>query len=149
MSRDSSVGIALGCRLDNWDSRVRFQVGAGNFSLHHRVQNGSGAHPAAYLMGTRGSFLGGKARRSVKLTTHLQLVPRSKNKRSYTSTPNTPSWRCAQLKRRDNFYIILYYIICSSTHSDVCSSMIKTNTLMATHPPTQRVPGINSALNSI
>jgi len=23
---------------------------------HHRVQNGSGAHPASYLMGTRGSF---------------------------------------------------------------------------------------------
>jgi hypothetical protein len=22
-------------------------VGAGNFSLHHRVQNGSGAHPAS------------------------------------------------------------------------------------------------------
>jgi hypothetical protein len=33
---------------------------AGNFSLH-RVQNGSGAHPASYPMGTRGSFPGGKA----------------------------------------------------------------------------------------
>jgi hypothetical protein len=42
-------------------SRVRFPEGAGNFSLHHRVQNGSGAHPASYQMGTRGSFLGGKA----------------------------------------------------------------------------------------
>jgi hypothetical protein len=29
-----------------------------NFSLHHRVQNGPGAHPASYAMGTRGSFLG-------------------------------------------------------------------------------------------
>jgi hypothetical protein len=37
------------------------QRGAGNFSLHHRVQNGSGAHSASYLMGNRGSFLGGKA----------------------------------------------------------------------------------------
>jgi hypothetical protein len=34
---------------------------AGNFSLHHRVQNGSGAHPASYPMGTRGFFPGGKA----------------------------------------------------------------------------------------
>jgi len=33
----------------------------GNFSLHHRVQNGSGAHPASYPMGTRGSFPEGKA----------------------------------------------------------------------------------------
>jgi hypothetical protein len=41
-------------------SRVRFPAGAGNFSLHRRFQNGSGAHPASYLMGTRGSFHGGK-----------------------------------------------------------------------------------------
>jgi hypothetical protein len=35
---------------------------AGNFSLHHHAQNGSSAHPASYpLMGTRGSFPGGKA----------------------------------------------------------------------------------------
>jgi hypothetical protein len=59
-SRDSSVSIALGYRLDNWGSRVQFPVGAGNFSLHHRVQNGSGAHPASYPVGTRGSFLGVK-----------------------------------------------------------------------------------------
>jgi hypothetical protein len=32
-----------------------------NFSLHHRVQNGSGAHPASYSMGTEGSNLGDKA----------------------------------------------------------------------------------------
>jgi hypothetical protein len=36
-------------------------VGAGNFSLHYRVKNGSGAHPVSYPMGNRGSFLGGKA----------------------------------------------------------------------------------------
>jgi hypothetical protein len=27
-----------------------------SFSLHYRVQNGSGAQPASYPMGTRGSF---------------------------------------------------------------------------------------------
>jgi hypothetical protein len=47
-SRDSSVGIALDYRLDDRGSRVRFPVGAGNLSLHRRVQNGSGAHPASY-----------------------------------------------------------------------------------------------------
>jgi hypothetical protein len=41
--------------------RVQFQAEAGNFSLNHRVQNGSGAHPASYPVGTRGSFPGGKA----------------------------------------------------------------------------------------
>jgi hypothetical protein len=58
---NGSVGIALGYGLDDRDSRVRFPAGAGNFSLHHRVQNGSGAHPAFYPLGTRGYFPGGKA----------------------------------------------------------------------------------------
>jgi hypothetical protein len=55
----SSVGIALGNGLDDRGSRVRFPAEAGNFSLHHHVQNGSGAHPASYPMGTRGCFPGG------------------------------------------------------------------------------------------
>jgi hypothetical protein len=60
-SRDSSVGIALGYGLDDRDSRVRFPARAGNFSLLHLVQNGSGAQPASYPMGKRGYFPGGKA----------------------------------------------------------------------------------------
>jgi len=36
-------------------------VGARNFSLHHRVQTCSGAHPASYPMGKKGSFPGCKA----------------------------------------------------------------------------------------
>jgi hypothetical protein len=60
-SRDSSAGIALGYGLDDRGSRVRFPAGAGNFSFHHRIQNGSGTHPASYPMGTKASFHGGKA----------------------------------------------------------------------------------------
>jgi hypothetical protein len=60
-SRDSSVGIVLGYGLDDRGSRVCFPAGAGNFSLHLRFQNGSGAHPASYPVGTGGSFPGGKA----------------------------------------------------------------------------------------
>jgi hypothetical protein len=51
---------ALGYRLDDRGTRVRLPAGAGNFSLYHRVQNGSGVHPAFYPMGSRGSFLGVK-----------------------------------------------------------------------------------------
>jgi hypothetical protein len=80
MSRDSSVGTALGYGLDDRGSRVRFLAGAGNFSLHYRVHNGSGAHSASYPMGTRGCFPGVKG-------AHLHLVPRSKNVWRYTSTP--------------------------------------------------------------
>jgi hypothetical protein len=37
-------------------SGVRVPAEAGNFSLSHRVQTDSGAHPASCPMGTRGSF---------------------------------------------------------------------------------------------
>jgi hypothetical protein len=60
-SCDSSIGIVLGYGLDDWGSRVQFRMRAGNFSCPHCVQNSSGAHPASYSMGTRGSFPRGKA----------------------------------------------------------------------------------------
>jgi hypothetical protein len=63
-NRDSSAGIALGNGLDDRGSTVRFPAGAGNLSLHHRVQNGSGTHTASYPMGIRGSFPEGKAARA-------------------------------------------------------------------------------------
>jgi hypothetical protein len=63
-SCDSSVGIALGYRLEYRGSRVRFLAGAGNFCPHHPVQNSSGAHPASYPVVTRGCFPGGKAARA-------------------------------------------------------------------------------------
>jgi hypothetical protein len=44
---------------DGW-SAVRVSSGAGNFSLHDRVQTGSEAHPASYPLDAKGSFLGGK-----------------------------------------------------------------------------------------
>jgi hypothetical protein len=46
-------------RINKFTSET--SVGAGNFSLHHRVQTGSGAHPASYPTGTGGTFPGGKA----------------------------------------------------------------------------------------
>jgi hypothetical protein len=60
-SRDTSVGTELRYVLDDQGSMVRFSAEAGNFSPHHRVQNGSGAHPASYPMGIWGVFPGGKA----------------------------------------------------------------------------------------
>jgi len=52
---------ALGFGLDDGGCRFRFPAGAGNFSLQHRFQNGSGDHPASYPMGITISFSGGKA----------------------------------------------------------------------------------------
>jgi len=42
----------------SWGSTVQSPAGAGNFSSHHRLWNGSGAHPASYPMGTRAFSLG-------------------------------------------------------------------------------------------
>jgi hypothetical protein len=68
--RGSSVGIVTRYGLDGW-----------GFSLIHSVQTGSGAHPAAYAMGT-----GGKAAKawSWPLTS---LYCRGQELWSYSSTP--------------------------------------------------------------
>jgi hypothetical protein len=100
---DSSVSIVSGYSLDNQGSRVQFLVSAGNFSLHYCIQNGSGAHPASYPMGTRDSFPGDKAARAWS----WPLTPSNAKVKEwvglYLHSPNTPSWRGAQLKHRDNF----------------------------------------------
>jgi hypothetical protein len=105
-SRDSSVGIALGYGLDDRGSRIRFPAGAGNFSLHHRVQNGSGTHPASHPMGTRGSFPGVKAAGAWSWQ-HLHLVPRSKNEWSYTSTPEYAFMAWCSIKSQGQLYLYL------------------------------------------
>jgi hypothetical protein len=85
-SRDSSVSIALGYGLD-WGFRVRFPVGAGNFSLHHCVQNSSGTHPASYAMGT-GVTLSLKLKQPGREADHSPPSSAGvKNEWSYTSTP--------------------------------------------------------------
>jgi len=60
-------------------------VRAGNFSLRHRDQTGSGAHPASYPMGMGGCFPGIKAAGAWSWP-HIHLVPWSKIAWSYTSS---------------------------------------------------------------
>jgi hypothetical protein len=105
-SRDNSVGIALGYWLDDRGSRVRFQVGAGNLSLHHRAQNGSGDRPASDWMGTGGSFPGVK--RPGREADHSPPYSAEvKNTRSYTSTPQYAFMARWLIKHRDNFTFTL------------------------------------------
>jgi hypothetical protein len=58
---DGNVNVYFKDGMDDRGSSVRFPAGAGNFSLHNRVQTGSKAHPASYAMGIRGSFPEGEA----------------------------------------------------------------------------------------
>jgi hypothetical protein len=58
VSRDSSVGVATGYRLD---FRGSIWIRVTDFSLLHRFETTSGAQPVSYPMGTGVSFPGGKA----------------------------------------------------------------------------------------
>jgi hypothetical protein len=72
--------LILHCRFAannrNTSSGVRIPAGTGHFSLHHRVQTGSGANPASHPVGTRGFFPGVK--RPVLEADHFHLLPRSR-----------------------------------------------------------------------
>jgi hypothetical protein len=85
-SPDSALGIAT---TTGWTDEGT------NLSFLHVVQTGSGAYPASYLMGAGGSFPGSKAAGGVKLTTHVQLLPRSRIRGFLHPLPHTSSWRSA------------------------------------------------------
>jgi hypothetical protein len=107
-SRDSSVGIVLGYGMDDRGSRVRFPTEAGNFSLHHRLQNVSGVHPASYPIDTAGSFPGGKAVGREADHSPLSSAEVKECVELCLHSPNTLSWRGAQLKHRDNNYTFTF-----------------------------------------
>jgi hypothetical protein len=98
-SLDSSVGIALRYGLDDRCSRFRFPVVAGNFSLDHRVQNGSGLTQPPIQWVSGAISLGVK--RPGRETDHSP--PSSDEVKEcvelYFHSPNTPSWRGAKLSR--------------------------------------------------
>jgi hypothetical protein len=94
-SRDISVGIASGYGLDDRMIGVRFPAEVGNFSLHHRVQTGSGTHPASYPMGTRGSFLGNKAAGALSWPLASIQCQGQRMRGAIPPLPNMSSWRDA------------------------------------------------------
>jgi hypothetical protein len=98
----------LGYGLDDRGSRVRFPAGAGNFCLHHRVQNGSGAHPASYAMGTGALSLGVK-RPGREVDHSPPSDAEFKNAWSYTSTPPNVFMAWCLVKHRDNFNFTFYF----------------------------------------
>jgi hypothetical protein len=87
-------------------SRVRIPAGAGNFSLHHRIQTGSEAHQLSYPMGTRALSLGIK-RPGREACQSPPSSAEVKNAWSYTSTPplrlHGVVLSYEKKKHRDNF----------------------------------------------
>jgi hypothetical protein len=104
----SSVGIALGYGLDDRVSRVRFPAEAGKFSHHHRVQNGSGSHPAS-IQWVPGA-LSLRVKRPGRESDHSPPSSAEVNKAwSYTSTPQYVFMAWCLVKHRDNFTL---FVIC-------------------------------------
>jgi hypothetical protein len=100
----------------DWPTGVPFPTGAGTFLPRHRVQTSSGAHPASYPMGTRGTSTGSKVAGawSWPLTSiycrgfeYVELCLQSRN---------TSSWRGAQWSTGTTLRLYAYksrcYITC-------------------------------------
>jgi hypothetical protein len=78
-------------------------------SPSHRVQTGSGAHPASYPMGTGSSFPGGKTAGGVKLTTHINLVQRLEMRGAIPPLPKYVIMAWCLVKYRDTFTFTLSF----------------------------------------
>jgi hypothetical protein len=98
-SRDSSVSIALGYGLDDRSSRIRFLAGAGRIFLFTTAPGTALGPTQPPIQWVPRALSLGVMRRHVKLTTHLHLVPRSKNAWSYTSTPQYAFMAWCSVKR--------------------------------------------------
>jgi hypothetical protein len=72
------IAQSIQWRATGWTAWVRFPTGSKDFSLLHRVQTGSGAHPASYVMGTGGSFPDDKEAVAWSWPLACHLVPRSR-----------------------------------------------------------------------
>jgi hypothetical protein len=93
-SRGSVVGIATGYGMEGGGVGVRVPVRSRIFSSPSCPDRLWGP-PNLLFNGYRGFFPRGLSGRVVKLTTHLQLVLRSRKRASIYSIPHTPSWRSA------------------------------------------------------
>jgi hypothetical protein len=97
---------------------VRFLAGAGNFSLRHSVQTGSGAHATSYTMGTGESFPLGVKRSRREADHSPPSSPKVKECVELTSTPQYVFMAWRLVKDRDSFtfirsllYIVSYYLL--------------------------------------
>jgi hypothetical protein len=102
---------ATGYVLDDRGSRVRFPAGLGIFIFTTASRTALGpAQPPIQCVPGAPSL--GQSGRDVKLTTHLLLVPRSKNAWSYTSTPPIRLPGVVVSQAQGQLYLYLYYYIC-------------------------------------
>jgi hypothetical protein len=97
-ARCSSVSIVSDYGLDDRVIEFRSLAEANDFSSSLCVQTGSGTHPTFCTMGTGGPFPGVKAQPERDADHSPHLMPRSRESRSYSSSPpRAPPWRVVGL----------------------------------------------------
>jgi hypothetical protein len=114
-SHDSTVSIAMGYGLDDWGSRVRFLAGAGNFSLHHCIKNGSmpTQPPIQRVLGALSLAVkrpGCEADHSPPSTAKV------KNAWSYTSTPPIHLHGVVLSKEQGHLYLLTFTLFTHILH---------------------------------
>jgi hypothetical protein len=97
----------LGYGLDYWGFESWQGLGIFLFSTVSRLAMGPIQPPIQWVPETLSL---GVKRSGCKVTTHLHLMPRSRNCGTIPPLPHTPSWRGAQLKHRDKFNSYLYIL---------------------------------------
>jgi hypothetical protein len=98
---------------------IVFPAGVAILSPLHRVQTGSGTHPAFLSNGHRG-----QSGRSVKPTIHLRLVPRWWMFEALPVLPRYIYMAWCIVQHRDNFactfVVLIPFAICDSVFSVTC-----------------------------
>jgi hypothetical protein len=118
-SHESSVCVALGYGLDDRGSRVRFPGGTGNFSLHHRIQNASGAHPPSYLM-VPGSLSLGVNRPRREVDHSPPSMPMSRMRGAIPLLPHYAFMGWCLVKHGDNFTFTFFTRFSWPSENMVC-----------------------------
>jgi hypothetical protein len=93
-SQDRAVSIATGYGLDDQGVRIRVLVWARIFTSPCHPDRLWGP-PSLLSNGYHGLFTRGLSGRGVKLTTHLQLMPRSRKRGFIHPLPHMSSWHSA------------------------------------------------------
>jgi hypothetical protein len=128
-SCDSSVSIALGYRLDNQGSRVRFLAGAGNFlfTIASRMALWPTQPPVQWVPGP--PSLGIKQPRHVADHSPPSSAKAKEWVELYIHSPSTPSWCGAYLKHMDDFtFTFLPSQLCNFLHPPDTPSLLSPNT---------------------
>jgi hypothetical protein len=121
--RDGDNGIPMGWTIGVLGFDSRLGLGIFLFTITSKMALGSTQPPIQWVTGA--PSLGVK-RPGVKLTTHLHLVPRSKNEWSYTSIPQYAFMAWCSVEAQGQLYLYLNPHNADKLHTAISSHSFTT-----------------------